>query len=772
MEKVTDPELLKKLNAPAQPLKVTDPELLKKLNSGDKQEGFITSTARKVYDFFDGTKRTEYEDMPEIGSYKAQSASVAAKIALGLNLTPDQKTQAQIIQAQVPGTTILNDKFGNTIAKFPDGQAFYLNKPGASFQDFVQTTSQILQYIPGQSMALKAAGGSLLKRGAYSAAAGGGTSVVQDLATIPLGSKEGVDPIKAGVAAALPATFETVINPIGKTILKKIIGNPKFLTADGKLNANGKKAAKAAGLNVNELDDEFVKKFGDELSKGVRLDIAASEAGAGRFGFSLAKSQATGDEIGFANLISASKGSYGADAQQMARNFLKQQNIDIEKSAENIARGFSRGQFETIDDAGQKIIDSVFSQAKKQDDKVATLYNAIDKDAIFNAQESNIAVLPVNIKAAIKEKGSDIIDTTLTPNTVRAVQDVRNFVKVIKGTKKRKPVVKDLNDFENLRKKLNTYKVNAYQGNLNADYKNLSAVVDEFDDFYDDALDNLLFSGSDDALQIIKNARAENIIKNQKFGVRKIKARGMNIDDRAGKVVVKILSDPDITPSEAINHVFGSSALGAKQGSREVLKRLKEVFGVEGNLTKAAAQSADFQALRTAAFQKLIKDSTKQGVFSPQTMSRLWDNAMKNKGVLDELYEPNEIKLINDFVKEVRKTFVPKDLVNSSNTASALERTIQQVGRALTGIFGFKFANIQGLLAARGAFDRARDLTNQKMSKKLIQEELMRVTPRTSSPVLPAAQTGAAMQDIYGGNISAPQAPGLLGNYRRYDRYR
>jgi len=270
----------------------------------------------------------------------------------------------------------------------------------------------------------------------------------------------------------------------------------------------------------------------------------------------------------------------------------------------------------------------------------------------------------------------------------------------------------------------------------------------------------------------MKDARAENIIKNQRFGVRKKKVRGMNIDDRAGKTVVKILSDPDITPSEAINHVFGQSALGAKQGARETVKRLKEVFGVEGNLTKAASESADFQALRTAAFQKLIKDSTKQGVFSPQTMSRLWDNAMKNKGLLDELYEPNEIKLINDFVKEVRKTFVPKDLVNSSNTASALERTIQQVGRALTGIFGFKFANIQGLLAARGAFDRARDLTNQKMAKKLVQEELMRVTPRAASPILPAAQTGATVQNIYGNNVPAPQAPGLLGNYRRYDRYR
>lgn len=763
MEEVKDQELLKKLNAPVeqQDVEVTDENLLKQLNVGQKDEGFIKQAVSSVADFFSGTKRTEYEDLPEIGSYRGQGA---AKIALGLNLTPNQKTQSDIIKAQVPGTTIINDKFGNPVVKFPDGQAFYLNKPGASFQDFVQTTSQILQYIPGQGYALKKAGEGLVKRSLYSGIAGGGTSVVQDLATIPLGSKEGVDPIKAGLSAAIPATFEGILNPVGKTILRKIIGNPKF-AKDGVLNARGERAAKAAGLDPKSLDKDFVKKFDEELSKGVRVDVAAAEAGAGRFGFSLTKSQALGDEEGFARLISASKGSYGENAQNIARGFLKQQNIDIENSAYNLARKFSKGQFENIDDAGEQIIKGVFNEAKKQDDKVATLYNAIDKDAIFNAQESNIAVLPQNVKASIRVKGSDIIDTKLTPNTVRAIQDVRSFVKEVKGTPKRKAIVKDLNDFENLRKKLNNYKVNAFGNpNLKMDYKNLAAIVDEFDDFYDDALDNLLFSGDAQALNIIKQARSENRIKNQLFGVRKIQARGMKIDDKAGKVVVKILSDPDITPSETINYIFGSSTLGAKQGSKEIVKRLKEIFGVDGSLAKAGQEIPDFQALRTAAFQKIIKDSTKQGRFSPESMSRLWDNATKQSmPVLKELYDPSEIKLIDQFIKEVRKTFKPQDLVNHSNTASAISRAIQQVGRALFGITGFKLGNIQGLLAARGAFDRAKDLSGQKAAKKLIEKEIIRVTPPAVNPYLTAVETGTILQDL-GRGVNAPSIPGILNN--------
>ena len=768
MAKVTDKELLEKLNTPeTSGTQVTDPNLLEKLNEGTEEPGIIKRTATKIYDFFDGTKRTEYEDLPEIGSYKGEGLTSEQKrnIALGLNLTPNMKAQADIIKSQVPGATIVSDKFENPIVLFPDGKSFYLNKPGASFQDFIQTTSQILQYIPGASTALKKAGSSYAKRALYSGVAGGGTSIAQDLATIPLGSKEGIDPVKLGVSVVVPAGFEGVINPVGKNILRRIIGNPKF-SSNGKLNERGKRAAKAAGLDVDNLDENFLKEFARELELGQDLEFATKSAQAGKFGIPLSRSQATKDPEGFARLVEAKKGSYGAEVQKIANNFFNNQNIKIEQGAENLAKRFSQGQFETIDDAGEQIIKGIFNKAKKQDEKVSTLYNAIDKDAIFNAQESNIAVLPKNIESAIREKGTDIIDRQLTPNTIRAIQDVKNFVRVIRGTKKRKPIVKDLNDFENLRKKLNNYKVNAF-GNpaLKSDYKNLVSIVDEFDDFYDDALDNLLFSGDENALNIIKSARLENRVKNQLFGVRKIQSRGMKIDDRAGKVVVKILSDPDITPSETINYIFGSSTLGAKQGSKQIIKRLKEIFGVEGTGAKFAEKSADYQALRTGAFQKIIRDSVKQGRFNPETMSRLWDNAQKQSmPVLKELFDEKELKLIDEFIREVRKTFVPKDFANASNTASALQRILGGIGRGLAGIIGFKAASINGLITARIGYDRARDVASQKAAKNLVEQEFIRIIPKPASPTLSAIETGTLIQNLTGENVKAPIVqPSFLG---------
>jgi len=141
----------------------------------------------------------------------------------------------------------------------------------------------------------------------------------------------------------------------------------------------------------------------------------------------------------------------------------------------------------------------------------------------------------------------------------------------------------------------------------------------------------------------------------------------------------------------------------------------------------------------------------------------------KNKDLLDELFEPKEIKLIDEFADEVQKTF-KGSLVNASNTASALSRIIQQVGRGLGGIIGFKLANIQGLLVFRGAFDRARDIVSQKSAAGLVNKELAPLFGSTASPRISAPLTvGAnALAERYRIR-NAPQLPQGLAN--RYSRY-
>jgi hypothetical protein len=87
---------------------------------------------------------------------------------------------------------------------------------------------------------------------------------------------------------------------------------------------------------------------------------------------------------------------------------------------------------------------------------------------------------------------------------------------------------------------------------------------------------------------------------------------------------------------------------------------------------------------------------------------------------------------------------------------------VQQVGRGLAGIVGFKLGNIQGLLAARGAVDRFKDVYSQKAAKKLIAKEIssdLRYIDEGSKNVL-GGVTGT-IQELLGevDKVKAPRVP-------------
>ena len=786
MQEIQDEELLKivgtkrkeKLKSPIQPdgKEIKDDDLFEVLQTIKSQEpGKISKAITATSDFFSGTKRTEFSELEEFGYSKdsdAPTVGKAFKIATGMLLTPNVRTQMDIIKSQIPEVTFTKDKYDNIIVFMPDGKPFYLNKPGASTKDFVELTGQILQYIPGFSWAMKKAGKSYLKRVLLSGAAGGTTSVVQDIGATTLGSKEGLDVPKLAISTFAPMAFEAAITPVVSAVWKKIVGNSaysKVIKKDGKdtyvLTKKGEEAAKAAGLDVTKINSQTIKRFSTELTKGVDADVAAAQSAAGKFGFRLAGSQAKGDAEGIATLIEASKGTFGKETQQLVLNFLRKQGVDIENTATNLISKFNRGQlnFDSLDDVGQSVIQSLKSIYQKASDKATTAYNLVDKDAVFQAQNSNVDVLLASIQKTIKE-GTDIIDKELTPLTLKGMKFIETFVKNIKSKKIQKTNPTTLNVFETLRKKLNGLIGDAVS---KTDKKNLIAMKQEFDKLYDDAIDSLLFSGRKEGVEAIKKARSLFKKREEVFAINPIKKGGLKIDDKAGKVIQKILNDPDVTPMKTIDWIFGTAGLGRKSEALSIIKRLKKIFNAEGkDLSKIAAVNKDFQSLRTGFFFKLVKDSIKNNKFSPEGFVKQWESVMaRDKALVKELFDDDEIKLVGEFVTQVRKTFKPKDLVNTSNTASALMRAINGVSRQLVGILGFKMASIQGLLAARTGFDRLRQLTGTKAAQKLLDEELFGMGTISQKSPIPVSAATAFIQKYMGGkqNINVPYTPkGLI----------
>ena len=762
MEEVTDKKLIEKIKNKVNDetdisglQEVTDLDLKSKilnLKKDQSEKGFFEGLGESVSDFFSGTKKTEFAEVPEIGEYKGEGAG---KVALGLSITPNQKSQLDIILAQVPGSNAMEDKFGNLIVVMPDGKSFYLNKPGASFQDFAQTTAQILQYIPGYSTIAKKYASSLFKRSIAQMGQATAVTSAQEIVADKLGGD--FDQGRVGITAGLTGVFEGVLGPIGRTALKVIKGKPNYYklvtetAPDGQtikkivITPKGIKALEAAGFDPSKITTEFSEKYFNAIARGFDDEVAAVNAGVGgKFGFELSKSQALRNEEGIAALYEASKGSFGKEAQEQALSFLRKQEIDIGLGLKELSKKINKGNItdDSIEDLGQNLINAIEDRYKKASDQVESAYNLIDKDALFNGDASNIQILLNSVKKTLKDEskqpfnflkavdeGTGILDKDLTPAALKSFNEIKKFVNSFKKKKASKKVPpKTLNDFETMRKKLSGY-INAAKNDT--DRKTAIAIKSEFDKLYDDTLDNLLFAGKegDEVLKRnIKNARQIYKNREETFGVNVIKKGPVRVNDPAGNAIQKILIDPEVTGLKAIDYIYGLGTVGRSKTATNVINRLKKVFDVDGLEPNVAAQkSKDFATLRSGMIEKMFNDSIRNARFNPNALVKNFDYIFeKNSDFAKSLFSANEIKLLKEFVSEVRKTLKPTDLANMSNTAAGISRIFQRGARQLVGIIGFKLASIQGLLLGRSAFDNAKDVFEQKAAKKLISNEFGR----------------------------------------------
>lgn len=120
-----------------------------------------------------GAKRTtpEIEKLPEVlsagGLTIRGGIGKNLKVAAGLLLSHDDKTQMQVIKGAAPETEFRVDDKGNVIGNY-DGKEFVLNKPGFSFADAQRTVVDMAAFLPAAKFA--AIGNGLLAKMGLAAA--------------------------------------------------------------------------------------------------------------------------------------------------------------------------------------------------------------------------------------------------------------------------------------------------------------------------------------------------------------------------------------------------------------------------------------------------------------------------------------------------------------------------------------------------------------------------------------------------------------------------
>jgi hypothetical protein len=139
-----------------------------------------------------------------------------------------------------------------------------------------------------------------------------------------------------------------------------------------------------------------------------------------------------------------------------------------------------------------------------------------------------------------------------------------------------------------------------------ADRRAARHVMRAYDDWLGNAFDNSLFSGSDEALNAYRQARAANTDWRHSVWLQPLEMTRIRLvnQDRHG----------EITPQEASNYMVGASKVGAKGVSSRLLTRLAEATGndpealqaIRGGVWNRLSQATEGAAAKPAA--KVIND--------------------------------------------------------------------------------------------------------------------------------------------------------------------
>lgn len=261
----------------------------------------------------------DYDSEKDIYDLKVPYTGVgdAVKLLGGLALDSRPESQINILKEYVPGVESDFDDEGNPFVTY-EGNKYYINKPGVSGSDFSTLIAEIAKFLPASKVA--SMGASALARFGIGAAAYGTTSAASDLGANALGSKQGIDPIKAGVSAVFGGAAEAV-TPFIMQGVKRLFSSSKLYHAGKGLTERGKEFVKELGFDPAVFNEAAAKEFSRMIDGSVDPKVAAAVAENKRWGIRTSKGEATQDFGLIQKEDLARKGGFGDRAQKDMQRF-------------------------------------------------------------------------------------------------------------------------------------------------------------------------------------------------------------------------------------------------------------------------------------------------------------------------------------------------------------------------------------------------------------------------------------------------------------------
>ncbi len=632
---------------------------------------------QKVKDLISGDKRTEF-DYPEIGSSPEYGGFdrplTALKSSFGMLTSSTPQQELDVLKSNYPDATFEKDKFGNDIVVFPSGK-YYVNKPGLSWRDFSKAGFQGGLY----ALAAQAGGApfqSLLGQTAGVAAGTGVMSAGLDAAASAAGSEQGIDVPRAATTAAFAGLFESArpaLGPLWRAMTAKST-TPSVQEA--------RVVLQQAGFDPQELTDDAVNYFIVQAKNAMDPASAAMSAGAQTLPVKvpLSKGQVTGSARQQMTEDLMEKGAFGDAAETIMKGQRAKTEEALRANIPAIQQRIGGGQIVQRGEGAAAAQQALVG-------KEARLAGMVD-DA-YTAARATSGKLPGEAGGGLYESVASSIDD-FTPHASVAKTELDRLKGIL--TKKTKSPLLDARgnqmggkttfadtDIKNLydwRRRVSTLANNASDKTDAAALKNM---VKQFDASMQDALEQSLLAGDDEAIKAWTKAIRLRRAKGKLFESDDLVSALVEREYKGGGVRLKV------APEAAGNYIFGKSDLGilAKPEMARELRRLRQVLG---------ANSQEWNAIREEAFLRFASVSEGaysggQRGFSGVKFHKAWNDALKkNPEVINTLFSGEEKKLISQFANVAARATNPvKGGANFSNTTPAMANMMQR----LSGFLAF-----------------------------------------------------------------------------------
>ncbi len=549
------------------------------------------------------------------------------------------------------------------------------------------------------------------------------------------------------VMAAAPAAFG-LTGTLPQMVVRGAVSNAAVGAADAAVRGNdvGHEAM------VSGLAGGALPVAGRLIGKGVQAVrdlrnpaeiVPQNTIKVGDVDIPLTEGMATGDEAKQAAEEIARRGSAGPKAEAVAKDADAARMAATAEARDAIGSGLSADGRQLVDSpqqAGEAVSQGVADRAAAAKDAYQQSYKAaFDEPGSLPRAAFDDVGDTVNTRLSNPDDPI-FIDPLLTPHANLALKDVSSSLKGepspaatlaqkadqtafdnmlsmgIPADKARAslpnltPAASDgtvnLQEVDQARKRLVALMTQAKKSGNASDVRAMGRVISGFDDHLENVLDKGLFSGSDKAIDNLRQARQQFSQYRNTFG-----SKGTG--DFVGQKMQKILGNIDgqeASHDDIANYLMGSNGVNGTTQTKALASHLKMVLGTD---------SPEWTAVRQGLWKRLTESTDGRLAMGEQKIAERLHEFLNGKGkqLSEVIFTQKERDTMRSLAGAYARMIPVKGATNSSNTSHMLKKIVDKGMSSLLPLLGYSHGGVVGAGAVMGAGAAVKSFAQRKAAR-------------------------------------------------------